>query len=102
MDDLANDNGTEGRNNDNENTCGNTQRKSYVYGMAAILTSIAWNAFGFGWSGIPSLGFVTADDAEQLATAKMERAAIPLAAQLCAITFNTQDPTTVAAKREKL
>ena len=69
---------------------------------AAILTFIAWNAFGFGWFGLPSLGFVTAGGAEQLATAKMEKVAIPLAAQLCAIKFNAQDPTTVVAKREKL
>ena len=69
---------------------------------AAILTFIAWNAFGFGWFGLPSLGFVTAGGAEQLATAKMEKVAIPLAAQLCAIKFNDQDSTTVAAKREKL
>ena len=69
---------------------------------AAILTFIAWNAFGFGWFGLPSLGFVTASGAEQLATAKMEKVAIPLAAQLCAIKFNAQDSTIVAAKREKL
>ena len=58
---------------------------------AAILTFIAWNAFGFGWFGLPSLGFVTAGGAEQLATAKMEKVAIPLAAQLCAMKFNAQD-----------
>ena len=69
---------------------------------AAILTFIAWNAFGFGWFGLPNLGFVTAGGAEQLATVKMEKVAIPLAAQLCAIKFNAQDSTTVAAKREKL
>jgi hypothetical protein len=69
---------------------------------AAILTFIAWNAFGFGWFGLPSLGFVTAGGAEQLATAKMEKVAIPLAAQLCAMKFNAQDSTIVAAKREKL
>ena len=69
---------------------------------AAILTFIAWNAFGFGWFGLPSLGFVTAGGAEQLAMAKMEKVAIPFAAQLCAIKFNAQDPTTVATKREKL
>ena len=34
---------------------------------AAILTFIAWNAFGFGWFGLPNLGFVTAGGAEQLA-----------------------------------
>jgi len=70
--------------------------------VAAILTFVAWNAFGFGWFGLPNLGFVTAGGAEQLATAKMEKVAIPLAAQLCAIKFNAQDSTTVAAKREKL
>ena len=69
---------------------------------AAILTFIAWNAFGFGWFGLPSLGFVTAGGAEQLATAKMEKVAIPLAAQLCATKFNAQDSAIVAAKREKL
>jgi hypothetical protein len=69
---------------------------------AAILTFIAWNAFGFGWFGLPSLGFVTAGGAEQLATAKMEKVAIPLAAQLCAMKFNAQDSTIVAAMREKL
>ena len=69
---------------------------------AAILTFIAWNAFGFGWFGLPSLGFVTAGGAEQLATAKMEKVAIPLAAQLCAMKLNAQDSTIVAAKREKL
>ena len=69
---------------------------------AAIVTFVAWNAFGFGWFGLPSLGFVTAGGAEQLATAKMEKVAIPLAAQLCAIKFNAQDSTTVVAKREKL
>jgi hypothetical protein len=69
---------------------------------AAILTFIAWNAFGFGWFGLPSLGFVTAGSAEQLATAKMEKVAIPLAAQLCAMKFNAQASTIVAAKREKL
>ena len=69
---------------------------------AAILTFIAWNAFGFGWFGLPSLGFVTAGGAEQLATTKTEKVAIPLAAQLCAMKFNAQDSTIVAAKREKL
>ena len=69
---------------------------------AATLTFIAWNAFGFGWFGLPSLGFVTAGGADQLATAKMEKVAIPLAAQLCAMKFNAQDSTTVAAKKEKL
>jgi len=69
---------------------------------AAILTFIAWNAFGFGWFGLPSLGFVTAGGAEQLATAKMEKVAVPLAAQLCAMKFNTQDSATIAAKKGKL
>src|SRR3954465_15745026 len=69
---------------------------------AAILTFIAWNAFGFGWFGLPSLGFVTGGGAEQLATAKMEKVAIPLAAQLCAVKFNAQASTVIAAKREKL
>ena len=69
---------------------------------AAILTFIAWNAFGFGWFGLPSLGFVTAGGADQLATAKMEKVAIPLAAQLCAMKFDAQDSTIVAAKKEKL
>src|ERR1041385_7727597 len=69
---------------------------------AAILTFVIWNAFSFGWFGLPSLGFVTAGGAEQLATAKMEKVAIPLAAQLCAMKFNAQDSTIVAAKKEKL
>src|SRR5689334_24060010 len=69
---------------------------------AVILTFIAWNAFGFGWFGLPNLGFVTAGGAEQIATAKMEKIAIPLAAQLCAMKFNAQDPATIAAKRGKL
>ena len=69
---------------------------------AAILTLIAWNAFGFGWFGLPSLGFVTAGGAEQLATTKMEKVAIPLAAQLCAMKFNAQDSATIAAKKGKL
>ena len=69
---------------------------------AAILTFLAWNAFGFGWFGLPSLGFVTAGGAEQLAKAKMEKVAIPLAAQLCAMKFNAQASTIIAAKREKL
>jgi hypothetical protein len=69
---------------------------------AAILTFIAWNAFGFGWFGLPNLGFVTAGGAEQLATAKMEKVAIPLAAQLCSMKFNAQASTIIAAKREML
>jgi len=79
-------------------------RKEYRAPMAwaAVVTFIAWNAVGFGWFGLPSLGFVTAGGAEQLATTKMEKVAIPLAAQLCAMKFNAQDSTIVAAKREKL
>src|SRR3954470_9108321 len=69
---------------------------------AAILTFIAWNAFGFGWFGLPSLGFVTAGGAEQLATAKMEKIAVPLAAQLCAMKFNAQASAIVSTKRERL
>lgn len=69
---------------------------------AAVLTFIAWNAFGFGWFGLPSLGFVTAGGAERIADARMEAVAVPLAAQLCAIKFNTQDPNIVAAKTQKL
>ena len=69
---------------------------------AAILTFIAWNAFGFGWFGLPNLGFVTDGGAEQLATAKMEKVAIPLAAQRCAMKFNAQDSATIAAKKGKL
>lgn len=70
--------------------------------LAAGLTFVVWNAFGFGWLGLPSLGFVTAGGAEQLAVAKMEKVAVPLAAQLCAIKFNAQEPTVIAAKAEKL
>ena len=40
--------------------------------------------------------------AEQLATAKMEKVAVPLAAQLCANKFNAQEPAIVAAKSVKL
>ena len=69
---------------------------------AAVLTFIAWNAFSFGWFGLPSLGFVTAGGAAQLATAKMEKVAIPLAAQLCAMKFTAQDSTIVVTKKEKL
>jgi len=67
-----------------------------------ILTFAVWNAFGFGWFGLPSLGFVTAGGAEELAIAKMEKVAVPLAAQLCAIKFNEQSAVVVAAKTEKL
>lgn len=70
--------------------------------LAAAVTFIAWNAFGFGWFGLPSLGFVTAGGADQIAMAKMEKVAVPLAAQLCAINFNAQEPAVVAAKAEKL
>src|SRR5215204_1999218 len=70
--------------------------------LAAILTFVGWNAFGFGWFGLPSLGFVTSGAAEQLAVAKMEKVAVPLAAQLCAIKFNEQSAPVVAAKHAKL
>ncbi len=70
--------------------------------LAVILTFFVWNAFGFGWLGLPSLGFVTAGGAERLADARMEKVAVPLAAQLCAINFNAQAPAIVAAKAEKL
>ena len=70
--------------------------------LAVILTFIGWNAFGFGWFGLPSLGFVTSGGAEQLAVAKMEKVAVPLAAQLCAIKFNEQSPAVVAVKQAKL
>ncbi len=69
---------------------------------AVVLTFVVWNAFGFGWFGLPSLGFLTAGGANQLAVAKMENVAVPLAAQLCAIKFNAQSTAVVAAKREKL
>jgi len=70
--------------------------------LAVILTLVAWNALGFGWFGLPGLGFVTAGGAERMAVARMETVAVPLAAQLCAIKFNAQDPAIVAAKGEKL
>ena len=70
--------------------------------LAVILTFVVWNAFGFGWLGLPSLGFVTAGGAERLAIARMEKVAVPLAAELCAIKFNAQAPAIVAAKAEKL
>ena len=70
--------------------------------LAAILTFVGWNAFGFGWFGLPSLGFVTSGFAEQLAVAKMEKVAVPLAAQLCATKFNEQSASVVAAKQAKL
>jgi hypothetical protein len=79
-------------------------RKEYRFAMllGGILTFAVWNAFGFGWLGLPSLGFVTAGGAERLAVAKMEQVAVPLAAQLCATKFNEQAPAVVAAKAEKL
>jgi hypothetical protein len=69
--------------------------------LSMILTFAVWNAFG-SWFGLPSLGFVTAGGAEELAIAKMEKVAVPLAAQLCAIKFNEQSAVVVAAKTEKL
>ncbi len=70
--------------------------------LAAGLTFVVWNAFGFGWFGLPSLGFVTAGGATQLADARLDKVAVPLAAQLCAIKFNEQSPAMIAEKREKL
>jgi hypothetical protein len=70
--------------------------------LTAVLTLFAWNAIGFGWFGLPGLGFMTAGAADQHAVARMEQVAVPLAAQLCAIRFNEQDPVVVAAKAEKL
>jgi hypothetical protein len=70
--------------------------------MAAVVTFVAWNAFGFGWFGLPSLGFVTAGGAAQIADTRMEAVAVPLAAELCAIKFNAQAPNVVAAKTAKL
>lgn len=70
--------------------------------LTAILTFLAWNAVGFGWFGLPGLGFATAGRVNQIATERMEAVAVPLAAELCAIKFNAQDPATVAAKSEKL
>ena len=70
--------------------------------LSMILTFAVWNAVGFGWFGLPSLGFVTAGGAEELAVAKMEKVAVPLAAQLCAIKFNEQSAMTVVAKLEQL
>src|SRR5215210_1962757 len=102
MSGLPNDNGTEGRRMMMKIPAIIRKENRAPMVWAAILTFIAWNAFGFGWFGLPSLGFVTAGGAEQLATAKMEKVAIPLAAQLCAIKFNAQVSTIIAAKREKL
>jgi hypothetical protein len=70
--------------------------------LTAILTFLAWNAIGFGWFGLPGLGFATAGGVNQIATERMEAVAVPLAAELCAIKFNAQDPATVAAKSAKL
>src|SRR4051812_36413328 len=102
MDNLANNNDTERRKITMKIPAIIRKENRAPMAWAAILTFIAWNAFGFGWFGLPSLGFVTAGGAEQLATAKMEKVAIPLAAQLCATKFNAQDSAIVAAKREKL
>ena len=70
--------------------------------LSMVLTFVVWNAFGFGWFGLPSLGFVTSGGAEELAVAKMEQVAVRLAAQLCAIKFNGQSAVVVAAKTEQL
>ncbi len=70
--------------------------------LSAALTFFAWNAIGFGWFGLPGLGFATAGGVNQAATERMEAVAVPLAAELCAIKFNAQDPATVAAKSAKL
>jgi hypothetical protein len=70
--------------------------------LSAALTFFAWNAISFGWFGLPSLGFATAGGVEQAAVERMELVAIPLAAELCAIKFNAQDPATVTARSAKL
>jgi hypothetical protein len=70
--------------------------------LAVVLTLIAWNALSFGWFGLPSLGFVTAGGAHELAVARMEKVAVPLAAQLCVLRFNEQVPAVVIEKRGKL
>jgi hypothetical protein len=70
--------------------------------QSAVLTFLAWNAISFGWLGLPGLGFTTAGGADRMAVERMEAVAIPLAAELCAIKFNAQDPATVAAKSAKL
>src|SRR4051812_5850133 len=98
---LANNNETQGRRTTMKIPAIVRKENRAPMAWAAILTFIAWNAFGFGWFGLPSLGFVTAGGAEQLATAKMERVAVPLAAQLCAMKFNAQASTIVSAKRER-
>jgi hypothetical protein len=69
---------------------------------AVMLTFFAWNAVGFGWFGLPGLGFMTAGGAQQLATAKMQKVAVPLAARLCAIQFSEQPAEVVAAKGAEL
>src|SRR3954447_20729125 len=99
---LANDNKTQGRRVAMKIPVIIRKENRAPMAWAAMLTFIAWNAFGFGWFGLPSLGFVTAGGAEQFATAKMEKVAVPLAAQLCAMKFNAQASTIVSAKREKL
>ena len=70
--------------------------------LAVVGTLIVWNAFSFGWLGLPNLGFMTTGAAEHLAVAKMEKVAVPLAAQLCAAKFNAQEPGVVTAKSAKL
>ena len=70
--------------------------------LAVILTLFVWNAVSFGWFGLPGLGFATAGGVSQVAVERMEAVAVPLAAELCAIKFNAQDPATVAAKSAKL
>jgi hypothetical protein len=70
--------------------------------QSAVLTFLVWNAIGFGWFGLPGLGFSTAGGVEHAAVERMETVAVPLAAELCAIKFNAQDPATVAAKSAKL
>src|SRR4051794_31426873 len=99
---LANDNKTQGRRVAMKIPVIIRKENRAPMAWAAMLTFIAWNAFGFGWFGLPSLGFVTAGGAEQFATAKMEKVAVPLAAQLCAMKFNAQASTIVSAKRERL
>jgi hypothetical protein len=70
--------------------------------MAVVLTLFAWNALSFGWFGLPGLGFMTRGGADQLAVAKMEKVAVPLAAQLCAAKFNAQPAAEIADKVTKL
>jgi hypothetical protein len=66
------------------------------------LTIFAWNAFSFGWFGLPNFGFFTTHGANELAAVKVETVAVPLAAQLCAMKFNAQPAATVAEKVERL